>query len=230
MNIKIVTSPYITNSDRYFSLRWNYVIAAFSLSSKTFIYLPGQMKNVTLYAQNLTVKNLILKVTWISDVFSPYLKFLQTPWEPCYQPNNTVFTCEKCSHLILENKFRFVQYILFTKYIYRQQLPKSVLNSWEDASEICRDAGGYLPYFTSREELEEPISLLKISFDIQPVEGIFIGLSIKNDTVSFLSCVGYCSITLHVNCKIAVFFSLSRAFKYLPWQRQTQRLKPGLNK
>ena len=36
-----------------------------------------------------------------------------------------------------------------------------------------------------------------------------------------------CSITLHVNCKIAVF---PRTFKYLPWQRRTQRLKSGLNK
>ena len=67
---------------------------------------------------------------------------------------------------------------------YVSKRSKFVLISWDEASQLCGDIGGFLPYFTSRTELEELIALLKISQHIGPVERMFIGLSIRNETVS----------------------------------------------
>ena len=54
------------------------------------------------------------------------------------------------------------------------------LVSWKEASDLCREAGGYLPNFRSRNELEELISLMKLSEDINPHEAIYVGLNFKN--------------------------------------------------
>ena len=51
--------------------------------------------------------------------------------------------------------------------------------SWNEAAQLCKDTGGYLPYFTSRNELEQLIALMKFSKDIFPVEAIYIGLNLN---------------------------------------------------
>ena len=53
------------------------------------------------------------------------------------------------------------------------------LISWTNASKLCKEAGGYLPHFSDREELEELVALLKLSETIPPVEGLFLGLRLN---------------------------------------------------
>ena len=47
--------------------------------------------------------------------------------------------------------------------------------SWNEASETCKDVGGYLPYFTSRTNLEELLGFVK-TLRITQILKIFIGL------------------------------------------------------
>ncbi len=64
------------------------------------------------------------------------------------------------------------------------------LKSWTKASDLCREAGGNLPDFTSRKDLEELIALLKLSTDLLPIEALYsyIGLKFnKRRNVSSLS-------------------------------------------
>ena len=49
--------------------------------------------------------------------------------------------------------------------------------SWNEASEICNKLGGYLPHFTSRDELEEFIAMLLQSDKLPFVEAVHIGLT-----------------------------------------------------
>ena len=58
--------------------------------------------------------------------------------------------------------------------------------SWMEASNLCKDAGAMLPYFTSRQDLDQLIRLLKLSRDGFLLEGLFIGLvySPTNEKVS----------------------------------------------
>ena len=58
--------------------------------------------------------------------------------------------------------------------------PKRFLTSWNGASALCRSNEAYLPYFYSREELEEFIAILKLSNSVPPLEGIYIGIKTDN--------------------------------------------------
>ncbi len=49
------------------------------------------------------------------------------------------------------------------------------LTSWAESSQMCRYAGGYLPSFTGREQLNEFVAFVKLS-DIPHMEAVFIGL------------------------------------------------------
>ena len=57
--------------------------------------------------------------------------------------------------------------------------------SWNEASQICKTMGGYLPYFTSRPDLEEILAIFKLSQDIPPIVQIFIGLKYDSSQVSY---------------------------------------------
>ena len=48
--------------------------------------------------------------------------------------------------------------------------------SWMEASKLCKDEGGLLPYFTSRWDLDQLILFIKLSRHGFPLEGLFIGL------------------------------------------------------
>ena len=48
--------------------------------------------------------------------------------------------------------------------------------SWNDASLLCKKIGGYLPYFTNRQDLEELFSLLMLSQNIPSIANMYIGL------------------------------------------------------
>ena len=61
---------------------------------------------------------------------------------------------------------------------------KEYMVSWNTASKWCKSINAYLPYFSSREELDELLALLKLLRGIPPLEGIFIGIKI-NKSVSF---------------------------------------------
>ena len=55
--------------------------------------------------------------------------------------------------------------------------------SWNDASQLCKKIGGYLPYFTSRQDLEDLFSLLMLSQDIPPIAYMYIGLKYNSNQV-----------------------------------------------
>ena len=56
--------------------------------------------------------------------------------------------------------------------------------SWNDADQECRKMNAYLPYFTSRADLDKFITLIKFSFKLPIIEAIFIGL-VYNETKVF---------------------------------------------
>ena len=51
--------------------------------------------------------------------------------------------------------------------------------SWNDATSMCKDIGGFLPIIRSKSEMDEFIALVTFSQYIPPQDKIFIGLSTK---------------------------------------------------
>ena len=48
--------------------------------------------------------------------------------------------------------------------------------TWNEADNVCRSMGGTLPILNSRDELDDLISLIKITPDIPLVEALYLGL------------------------------------------------------
>ena len=56
---------------------------------------------------------------------------------------------------------------------------KNARMSWNYASSLCQDMGGFLPVIRSKSELDKFIAFVVLSSDIPIQEKIFIGLSTK---------------------------------------------------
>ena len=98
------------------------------------------------------------------------------------------------------NESFFKQFILFDRHVWplcdfkgpHQLLippakqyfpPKRFLTSWKDAAALCKSIGGYLPFFFSKEDLEEFIALLKLLSTFPPLEGVYLGININMEKV-----------------------------------------------
>ena len=57
-----------------------------------------------------------------------------------------------------------------------RQSKGKVIKSWKEASQLCKSIGGSLHIIRNRNELDEIIAFLKLSKDMPPVEGLYIGL------------------------------------------------------
>ena len=57
--------------------------------------------------------------------------------------------------------------------------------TWVEAADICKDYGGYLPWFGSKRSIHEFLSLLKLSPDIpRIITTTYIGLRVDKKEVS----------------------------------------------
>ena len=124
-----------------------------------------------------------LNIMWIHENYIKYVKNSNPLWSEarrCYtNVDRYALGYKSCLNVSFINYSHY--FILYSKeFGYsgfdRLQNP-SGYTSWIEASELCRDVGGYLPYFTSREKLDELLVLLKLSPDIYPIEALYIGLT-----------------------------------------------------
>ena len=86
----------------------------------------------------------------------------------------------------------------------KQQSKAKVIKSWTEASQLCKLIGGYLPLIRNRDELDEIIAFLKLSKNMPPVEGLYIGL--RN---SFKTQVTYHGNFKEVYCPCSIPFAIN---------------------
>ena len=71
-------------------------------------------------------------------------------------------------------------------FLAKKVIPKKRWNakiSWNDAAEICKSINAYLPHFTSRDDLDEFLMLIKTSMDLPIMKAVFIGLALNTNKV-----------------------------------------------
>ena len=150
-----------------------------------------------LYKNNLNhTANIPVKLVWIHDNYKKFSNHVNRKGRKCTAANDTSVYYSDCmsfqstygrhSRLSTRNYIFFNMYLVHGKFWYYFG-HHSPVYSWEETSQLCREAGGFLPFFTSRDDLQELLTLLKLSEDIPPLEAIFIGLK-----DSFGNQVDYC--------------------------------------
>ena len=184
-------------------LEWTFDVRLSRDFSRKTISLPGILRSVTLEALSF-VKNYTINIHWIPDLFSrnfyqSYQGFCnedelrKTKHNYCLNytsaPNSYLFFWNftqylKCYFIQQPKLINYIRLILvdlgFTipknNKCPTQQSKGKVIKSWTEASNFCKSIGGTLPLLRNRDELNEIITFLKLSEDMPPVEGLYIGI------------------------------------------------------
>ena len=177
-------------------LKWNSTAMQSRSGGIYLIAVPGQTTEVSIFKVRMirsrlhashikrTLNDMSISVAYVYDNYEKYSHLTSQNMSKCDKILKASLQGFGCLNMSTPTHSSF-HYILFKKSMthdyssssnQRQYPSDRHLSSWTQASESCRKAGAYLPYFTNREDLEELLALLKLSPDIPPVEAIFIGL------------------------------------------------------
>ena len=176
---------------RYYDKLWLKRTSCFKLSNlfKTQIFsIPGTVTRISVIVKeihNITSEDK-LEAFWINNRNSRYtdLNLLSVKKSYCLVSFKDQKLCNYSSYTedgYFMNKYYYLfenPYIKMTGGIVAKVYHK--LWSWKEANHLCRDIGGHLPYFLSREELEELVDFLKNSPHILPYESLYTGMTINS--------------------------------------------------
>ena len=120
---------------------------------------------------------------WIHGSFADFLHYSSLEPKECNLHANVIGKCDYC----LKFPSSFQQNYMFFKShhveelkIQSKRLIKVKLNkrlkSWTQSSKICKNVGGVLPTYNSREELNEFVALIKLSPYLPPVDVVYVGI------------------------------------------------------
>ena len=115
-------------------------------------------------------------VTALLNSYSNYI-FNYSQWSKCKNLNKKCLYVSE-NHPIKEDA-RYSVVGDLGIYINLEHLRRQRKNkiSWNEASEICKKLGGYLPHFPSRNELDKFIVMLLKSDKLPFIEALYIGLT-----------------------------------------------------
>ena len=194
-----------TKSTTTIDLNWTSVVSLSREISQKTVSLPGNLRSVTFKALNF-VRSYTINVHYIQDVFSQNSyrtnnerfchKDIMTTAKINYCLNHTSV---QNSYLFFWNFTQYLQCYYVPPFFMtgydrvkswaevgftipkndkcpKQQSKAKVIKSWTEASKLCKSIGGYLPLIRNRDELDEILAFLKLSEDMPPVEGLYIGI------------------------------------------------------
>ena len=152
------------------------------------VSIPGTVTRISVYVKeiyNITSEDK-LEAFWISNKYSRYANrnHLSVKNSYCLETWKDQKLCNYSSYTedgYFMNKYYYLfenRFIKMTGGVVGKVHPK--LWSWKDANQLCKDIGGHLPYFLSREELEELVDFLKNSPHILPYEALYVGMTINS--------------------------------------------------
>ena len=145
-----------------------------------YISLPGNLMFLNLFMKRgIAVLNMFMTVEWL---FRYNMFYFNSSSLEC---ENIVNKPESCLTFTAQSSEKIYFVIGDITDYYNHQ---TAARSWNEAAQLCQKIKGYLPYFTSRNELNELIFLLRHSSNIPIMEGIFIGLKDVMNWVSFTKC------------------------------------------
>ena len=168
-------------------LHWSTII--FQPTSYTVISLPGKIYSFEItirkkselfqklmydFSKNFNkLDNKLLDFIWLDESPATISQFdSQSSICKNTSRNYTFSQCLNFSQIANLHK----EYYIFSWTTNISYLKTSTLKSWDEASSLCESIKGQLPYFTSSNELNEIIKVLRLSLEMPPIEAIFIGL------------------------------------------------------
>ena len=153
------------------------------------VSIPGSVSRISIDIReihnNITSKDK-LEALWANDKQSRYIDSNLKSMKNSYC-RESAFEQKECNYSSYAEDGYFIDkyYYLFESRF--TKITGSLIGrlsytlwSWKDADKLCRNIGGHLPYFLSREELNELTDFLKNSPHILPYEAIYVGMTLNS--------------------------------------------------
>ena len=151
-----------------------YTIPLYKLHFSKRISLPGRHYHVELRHTITEFNQTKLIALWVPDEYHRYHTLRHKPAK----------NCAEIKHLWTQFRCRFISYEDKSTERHRYYfISDAKLKTWNEARKICTDIGAHLPHFTSREQLEKLLALLKLSEYVPLVEAMYIGLVYNSSEV-----------------------------------------------
>ncbi len=167
-------------------------VSSMPLNKWRFMCLPGVQHNFLVSKQRDIAQCKNLTLMWMNNMYTKYkgqLQLIQT----CGKENKLVSCgaeqCDvKCWRLLslqnMKRKRRRKYHFMLKKEILRQMtvfvaeqfVIKFPLFTWASSDRLCSQAGGQLPSFSSRHEMNEFVAFFKLFHEINPIEVLFIAI------------------------------------------------------
>ena len=143
------------------------------------VSFPGKYHKVSLKLHETAgYENVTFKAQWLPNIYLKYKSNLHEEPKNCTNLPSMTFRYEFCINYSSSQSNLKNTFLLF-KQFFHYNVNTSMIDgiSWYEASEVCRNSGGFLPVFGSRDELHEVLSIFKLSLYLKPVVAIFIGIN-----------------------------------------------------
>ena len=167
-------------SNRWASfMKISHEIAFWELKKGKIISLPDKIEAMTITLQKEMTDDVeaFVSMVWLDNNYIKYYNFWRNPIQ-CSVPKSLVSFYRQClsisSYASSRTYLLYSQQFNVSNFTVRHNL--KMYNSWRNASKLCSLSHGHLPEFSSKEELDELLALLKLSPEIHPIEALFIGL------------------------------------------------------
>lgn len=162
-------------------LQWDTLYKVIGNSTLTVIVaLPGQLRFLGMIS-NTSVKAMV-RYRWMQVTESMNDEIFYTQKYTVININATGYHIIKEAH---KGDYHFSKFYKNHCFLSTDKIPyylisricKFDLFSWKEASNTCKQLGGHLPHFFSREEQEELLHILKTSTDLYLIEAMFIEIT-----------------------------------------------------
>ena len=148
-----------------------------TLQQKQYISIPGEHNDFEINCIGLIPPE--ISHIYITLHFETYTDgFRYTPLEFCHY-----FKYMYCLKF-MKNNMEYIIYGNISNYYQNINIDEKIHFSWLNGNQLCKQMGYQLPYFVSRDELDDLIHILHGADSIPYIEAIFIGLSYNQHKVS----------------------------------------------
>ncbi len=157
-------------------------------------YISTQFISGPFYMYLKNKKKTKASAVWIDDFYEIYSHFQKESLANFKRKLDERYCAELTSRRGLKN----TKFLIFFFIKPQENMILLERRSWQNSSDHCRAYGTFLPYFHSRDELEEVLALLKLHRGIAPTQSIFIGLQTNpRRQVRFpIFCLNFCGQVL----------------------------------
>ncbi len=169
-------------------------------SSWEYTALPGVLRFIDLEGVCSSGKaNFNATLLWIDGNFKAFSHFLSKDIVVCNKNTRQLFPLKECFNISQSSSasnWDEEHHVLFMDKVFYEALKKDFIfpgdtnmlmdcwykalpnqdTSWQEASQMCSRMLGTLPTFSSQNQMEQLVTMFKLSHDIPPAEALFIGL------------------------------------------------------